>query len=34
VKLGGYVSFSGILTFKSSAGLRDIARDIPRDRLL
>ncbi|MER2534450.1 MAG: TatD family hydrolase [Rhizobiaceae bacterium] len=34
VKLGGYVSFSGILTFKNSAELRDIARNIPRDRLL
>lgn len=34
VRLGGYVSFSGILTFKNSGELRDIARDIPRDRLL
>ncbi|MEO3385880.1 TatD family hydrolase [Mesorhizobium sp. CAU 1741] len=34
VTLGGYVSFSGILTFKRSQDLRDIARDIPRDRLL
>lgn len=34
VALGGYVSFSGILTFKNSAELRDIARDVPRDRLL
>ncbi|MEJ6784857.1 TatD family hydrolase [Aminobacter sp. Piv2-1] len=34
VELGGYVSFSGILTFKNSADLRDIARDVPRDRLL
>lgn len=34
VELGGYVSFSGILTFKNSAELREIARDIPRDRLL
>ncbi len=32
--LGGYVSFSGILTFPKSAGLREIARDIPPDRLL
>lgn len=31
---GGYVSFSGILTFKNSAELRDIAKDVPRDRLL
>ena len=34
VKLGGYVSFSGILTFKKSEELRAIARDLPRDRLL
>ncbi|MCC0038602.1 MAG: TatD family hydrolase, partial [Brucellaceae bacterium] len=32
--LGGYVSFSGILTFKNSADIRDIAKDVPRDRLL
>jgi TatD DNase family protein len=34
VELGGYVSFSGILTFKNSQEIRDIARDVPRDRLL
>ncbi|TGP26743.1 MULTISPECIES: TatD family hydrolase [unclassified Mesorhizobium] len=34
VALGGYVSFSGILTFKNSTELRAIAADIPRDRLL
>jgi TatD DNase family protein len=34
VKLGGYVSFSGILTFKNSEEIRVIARDVPRDRLL
>ena len=34
VALGGYVSFSGILTFKNSDELRAIAADIPRDRLL
>ena len=34
VELGGYVSFSGILTFKKSEELRAIARDLPRDRLL
>lgn len=34
VKLGGYVSFSGILTFPKSGALRDIARDIPAERLL
>ena len=32
--MGGYVSFSGILTFPKSVELRDIARDVPRDRLL
>lgn len=34
VALGGYVSFSGILTFRRSDALRDIARTIPLDRLL
>jgi TatD DNase family protein len=34
IALGGYVSFSGILTFKRSDALRDIARDLPHDRLL
>jgi TatD DNase family protein len=34
VALGGYVSFSGILTFKNSAELRAIAAGVPRDRLL
>ncbi|MBV9252059.1 MAG: TatD family hydrolase [Acetobacteraceae bacterium] len=34
VALGGYVSFSGILTFPKSNELRDIARDLPADRLL
>lgn len=34
VSLGGYVSFSGILTFRRSDELRDIARDVPLDRLL
>jgi TatD DNase family protein len=32
--LGGYVSFSGILTFPKSHDLREIARDLPADRLL
>jgi TatD DNase family protein len=32
--MGGYVSFSGILTFPKSLELREIARDVPRDRLL
>jgi TatD DNase family protein len=34
VAMGGYVSFSGILTFPKSSELRDIARDLPADRLL
>lgn len=34
VALGGYVSFSGILTFKNSPELRAIAAQVPRDRLL
>ena len=34
VALGGYISFSGILTFKRSEELREIARDVPADRLL
>ncbi len=32
--MGGYLSFSGILTFPKSTELRDIARDVPHDRLL
>jgi TatD DNase family protein len=32
--LGFSISFSGVLTFKNSQGLRDIARDVPMDRLL
>ena len=34
LKLGFYISLSGILTFKKSQELRDIARDVPLDRLL
>ena len=34
VKLGGYISFSGILTFKNSPEIREIAKELPRDRLL
>lgn len=34
IGMGGYVSFSGILTFPKSSELRDIARDLPADRLL
>ncbi|MGB6440368.1 MAG: TatD family hydrolase, partial [Methyloceanibacter sp.] len=32
--LGGYVSFSGVVTFKNSEALRDVAKDVPLDRLL
>ncbi|NBQ85896.1 MAG: TatD family deoxyribonuclease [Betaproteobacteria bacterium] len=32
--LGYYISFSGILTFKSAADLREVARWVPLDRLL
>ncbi len=34
LELGGYISFSGILTFPKSQEIRDIARDVPLDRLL
>jgi TatD DNase family protein len=34
VELGGFVSFSGILTFRKSEELREIAKSIPHDRLL
>ena len=32
--LGFYISFSGIVTFKSAAALKDVARRVPLDRLL
>ncbi len=32
--LGSYVSFSGMLTFPKSTELRDMARDVPAERLL
>ena len=32
--LGGYVSFSGVVTFKNAEELRKIARDVPEERLL
>ena len=34
LELGLYISISGVLTFKNSQELRDIARDVPLDRLL
>ena len=32
--LGMYISFSGILTFKTAEELREIAKDVPQDRIL
>ncbi len=32
--LGFYISFSGVLTFKSAAELREVAKKVPLDRLL
>ena len=32
--LGFYISFSGILTFKNAAELREVARFVPLDRML
>jgi TatD DNase family protein len=34
VELGLYVSFSGILTFRNSQDIRDIAAEVPEDRIL
>ncbi|MDO9418566.1 TatD family hydrolase [Pararhizobium sp.] len=34
VELGGYISFSGILTFPKSEDLREIARTVPQDRMI
>lgn len=34
LSLGLYISFSGVLTFKNSRSLREIARAVPMDRLL
>lgn len=34
LELGGYVSFSGIITFKNAEGIRDVARMVPADRFL
>lgn len=34
VEIGGYVSFSGILTFKSAENVRSVAKTVPHDRLL
>lgn len=34
IKLGHYVSFTGILTFKASQNLRELAAELPADRIL
>jgi TatD DNase family protein len=34
LELGLYISFTGILTFKNSQALRDIAAELPADRIL
>jgi TatD DNase family protein len=34
LEMGFFVSFSGILTFKNAASLREVARRLPLDRLL
>ena len=34
IEIGGYISFSGILTFKKSQSLRDIAASLPSERIL
>jgi TatD DNase family protein len=34
IDLGLYIGFTGILTFKSSQSLRDIAKSLPADRIL
>ena len=34
VELGLYIGFTGIITFKNGEALRDIARDLPADRIL
>ncbi len=34
LELGGYVSFSGIITFKNAESIREVARMVPEDRFL
>ncbi len=34
MELGLYIGFTGILTFKNGQDLRDIAKDLPGDRIL
>jgi len=34
IEMGFHISFSGVLTFKNAADLRDVARSVPMERLL
>jgi TatD DNase family protein len=34
VEMGWYISFSGILTFRNASALADVARELPRERVL
>jgi TatD DNase family protein len=34
IDLGYFISFSGIVTFRTAESLRDVARQLPRDRVL
>lgn len=34
IALGGYISFSGVITFKKNDALREIAASLPEDRIL
>ena len=34
VKMGWYISFSGVLTFKNAARLPEVAKEVPLDRML
>lgn len=34
IEIGFYISFSGILTFKNAETVREVARQVPRERLL
>ncbi|PKO91669.1 MAG: DNAase [Betaproteobacteria bacterium HGW-Betaproteobacteria-1] len=34
IEMGFYISFSGIVTFKNAAALKEVARQIPLDRIL
>lgn len=34
LELGGYISFSGIVTFRNAIDIQDVAREVPADRYL